>query len=503
MVAYSIEVQGNSAYQYLIGELGIQSLPELLQTIRVSSDQTVMILDAADQLIGHPVESLSRQQMNLSTLPILNAEPSTFGRNGQFSFQETEYYGSLIEIPNPQWKIIVAMPVSDFWNLLVVVFRSLLVVFVLSLVFAFILSRRLGARLIAGFHAYSQVVQQLTLGNYRITPPRTRIAELKQLSEDLALTGQAIQKREQQLESINADLEQHIAERTRDLQTANDDLKRTLTQLKQAQHELVEHGKLAALGSLVAGVSHELNTPIGVSVTASSSVVADAKALQKKMEDGQLSKSDFEEGIRHIISGSELIARNLSRATELIASFKQVAVDQSSDLRRQFLLEDVIRDVISTLQPKFKKRQFEFQIHCDDHVNMDSYPGSLIQVLTNLIDNAVFHGYHGKNAGQVVVRARRLSETHAEIDVEDFGSGIPKAHIHRVFEPFYTTKLGQGGSGLGLNIVYAIVQKVLGGRIEVVSHEGQGTRFTLTVPVRAPVKLATKGAILDSQSETS
>lgn len=498
-VAYAMELERSEAYQYLIGELSIHSLPQLLQRIQASSEQTVMILDAADQLIGHPVESLSRQQMNLQTLPILQAEVSEFGRIGQFSFQETDYYGSLIQMPDPQWKIIVAMPVSDFWNLLVVVFRSLLIVFVLSLVIVFSLSRKLSAQLTTGFSTYSQVVQQLAQGRYPIEPPQVAIAELKQLSNDLTRTGQAIQQREVQLEEINADLERRIEARTQDLQSANDDLTRTLTQLKQAQNELVENGKLAALGSLVAGVSHELNTPIGVSVTASSSVLDDAKSLRRKMEQGQLSKTDFEDSISHIINGSELIDRNLSRATELIASFKQVAVDQSSDLRRQFLLEEVIHDVISTLQPKYKKRNFEFRVHSEDHVNMDSYPGSLIQVLTNLIDNAVFHGYHGQNEGVVTVNARRLTDQQAEIVVEDFGAGIAQPDLHRVFEPFYTTKLGQGGSGLGLNIVHAIVQKVLGGRIAVTSRVDKGTRFTLVLPMRAPIKVATKDSLLDAQ----
>lgn len=488
-VAYSMELQGTEDYRYLIGELSIHSLPELLRSIGESSGQTVMILDAADQLIGHPDQSLSRQQLNLKTLPILNAEESEYGQIGQYRFQGTDFYGSLIRIPDPQWKIIVALPESEFWDLFFLVFRSLLVVLVVALILVVGLSRWLGRRLSHEFSAYSGVVERLAQGDYNAKPPTSMITELSRLSDDLIQTGEAIARREQQLAEANVDLERHVEERTRDLLAANSEQARTLEQLKSAQIELVESGKLAALGSLVAGVSHELNTPIGVSVTASTSVVDDAKTLRKLMQEGKLSKSDFEDHLTHIIDGSELIARNLMRASELIASFKQVAVDQSSDLRRQFVLTDVIQDVVSTLKPKYKGKNFEFKVAADDGVEMDSFPGSLIQVLTNLVDNAIFHGYDGFLEGVVQINSRRLSRTHVEIVVEDYGAGIDEAHLQHIFEPFYTTKLGQGGSGLGLNIVHAIVQKILGGKIEVASRTGEGSRFTLLIPVKAPDKV--------------
>lgn len=500
VVAYSLEIPDQGNYRYFVAELSIHSLPELLQKIQQNNGLTVMIFDAADQLVGHPDASLSHQQINLSNLNLLNAPTTEFGQIGQFRFQENQYYGSLINIPDPAWKIVVATPVDQFWSLFFVALRSIAFALVFGAVAVILLSRWISKLIDSYFAQYRAIANRLARGDYDIYAPKSSIVDLQAFGRDLVRTGEAIASRESELASMNAELEERVNARTQDLTLVNQDLKETLERLQQAQNDLVESGKLAALGSLVAGVSHELNTPIGVSVTASTSVVAEAKDLCQAMENGQLSKSQFIEGLSHIQQGSELIAKNLTRAAELILSFKQVAVDQSSDKRRQFNLGDVLLDVIATMKPKFKTHKIEFVVQNKDDVEMDSFPGSLIQVISNLVDNAVLHGYDGKTEGQVTVKSRLLSARQIEIQVKDDGLGISSANMAHIFEPFFTTRLGRGGSGLGLNIVHSIVEKILGGHIRVASAENKGTTFTLKLPVVAPTVHPQKVNILDSDS---
>jgi signal transduction histidine kinase len=498
VVAYSVTVSHGNHEHYLIAELGINSLPELLGEIKASSGLTVMILDEANQLIGHPDEMLSRQQINLTNLPLLDQPEKSGVRVSEFAFQEDAFYGALVSIPAPAWKIVAAAPVSQFWALLYDAIRSIAIALVFGVLTVIFISRWVVRRINKEFTSYQAVADRLARGDYEFKPPVSSIVELQNFSDNLIRTGQAIAHRETELANLNAELEARVSERTKDLVDANQNLNQTLSKLQHAQEELVESGKLAALGSLVAGVAHELNTPIGVSVTASTSVVVEARELSKAFAQGTLSRQHFTDNMNNIIEGSELISRNLSRAAELILSFKQVAVDQSSDKRRVFSLNEVVEDVLATMKPKYKGLNFEFTFRKTEDVELDSYPGSLIQVLTNLVDNAVVHGYERTQEGEVQISTKQIDDFHVEVKVADFGAGIKPEHKTHIFEPFFTTRFGSGGTGLGLNIVHSIVEKILGGQIKVQSQVGEGTAFVFTIPVKAPVNVDSETALLNS-----
>ncbi len=292
------------------------------------------------------------------------------------------------------------------------------------------------------------------------------------------------------LGALNASLETRVRQRSAELEHSNAELSAALETLKQTQTDLIRSGKLASLGSMVAGVAHELNTPIGNSVTVASVLHANAQSTLAELRSARPNRAALDETLQASLNASEILMRNLYRATEMVASFKQVAVDQASSQRRQFDLRHTLEDVIVTLEPMYKKTPFRLHTELVAGVTMDSYPGPLGQIVTNFISNAVNHAFEGRSEGRMTLSTRLLDAEHVELRFCDDGIGIAPQHQARVFDPFFTTKLGRGGSGLGMHIVYNLVTGVLGGKITLVSSAAHGTELTVILPLRAAVLTA-------------
>jgi PAS domain S-box-containing protein len=289
----------------------------------------------------------------------------------------------------------------------------------------------------------------------------------------------AKQQYEADILRLNATLEERVKERTHELSGA-------LDRLTATQSELVRAEKMSALGSLVAGIAHELNTPIGNSLTVASTLQDHTNTFAADMAKG-LTRSRLDEFVGSIRQGAGILMRGLHQAAELVASFKQVAVDQTSLNRRRFGLNDMVHEILLTLGPSLRKTTHTVQHLVPDDITLESYPGPLGQVITNLVNNAVIHAFDGRENGNITITAEMKDPAWVELTVADDGAGIAAAHIAKVFDPFFTTKLGQGGSGLGLNIVYNLITKSLGGTVRVVSEPGKGAAFILLLPLVAPV----------------
>jgi PAS domain S-box-containing protein len=284
---------------------------------------------------------------------------------------------------------------------------------------------------------------------------------------------------EDQLRDLNLTLEQRVAARTRELEQA-------LQTLARAQDDLVRTAKLSSLGSLVAGVAHELNTPVGNALMVASTLRDKSASFEKEAASGTLKRSQLNEYVRMNVQAADLMMRNLTQAADLVASFKQVAVDQTSAKRRQFDLRETIEEVLATVRVLLKNKPVTVRTDLAEGIRLDSYPGPLGQVVNNLFNNALEHAFAGRPGGTIALRTRREGEDRVVLEFADDGVGIAPAHLAKIFDPFFTTRLGQGGSGLGLNIVHSIVTVVLGGRISVDSKPGQGTCFKLLLPAIAP-----------------
>lgn len=265
------------------------------------------------------------------------------------------------------------------------------------------------------------------------------------------------------------------------------ELKATFRGLQRAQRQLIQQEKMASLGSLVAGIAHELNTPIGNSLMASSLIEDRVKKLQKKLKQGEsLSTEEQEEFYKVLHEASHLMQQNSHRAADLINSFKQIAVDQTSDRKRPFDLKSYINEVFRTLEPMLKRTPHSVSLNLESDIEMLSYPGALGQVLNNLVTNTLAHAFTNMTAGEITLTAQRLKNDQVQISFKDNGAGMSKAVKARIFEPFFTTTLGKGGSGLGLHISYNLIENVLRGSIRVISSPNQGTEFIITLPANTP-----------------
>ncbi|MBV8635782.1 MAG: GAF domain-containing protein, partial [Burkholderiaceae bacterium] len=256
--------------------------------------------------------------------------------------------------------------------------------------------------------------------------------------------------------------------------------------LGQAQQRLMSQEKMAALGSLVAGIAHELNTPIGNGMLTATALQERTNEMSVKMHDAQFRRSDLVAFVNICHEAATLIVRGLQAAAGLISSFKQVAVDQTSTQRRQHDLGQTTREIAATMASKIRKAGHVLVQEVPQGIQMDGYPGAYGQVLSNMIDNALLHAFGEKRGGNMRVSAARVSANRVRIQFSDDGAGIAQGNLKRIFDPFYTTKLGQGGSGLGLHISYNIITSLLGGEITVKSVEGQGTTFIIDLPLSAP-----------------
>lgn len=258
-------------------------------------------------------------------------------------------------------------------------------------------------------------------------------------------------------------------------------LQATLEQLQNTQNELVQAEKMASLGGLVAGVAHEINTPIGVGVTAISHLKERAADVAKLFADGTLRKTDFAEFVETATASTGIIQSNLNRAADLIKSFKQVAVDQTSEERRQINLVEYVEDVLESLKPNLRRTKHEITTVGNRNLVIDTHPGALSQIITNLVMNSVIHAFDDDVVGHIQITVSESGDAVSLLYADD-GKGMNEDVCSKIFEPFFTTNRGSGGSGLGMHILYNQVTQTLGGAIDLHSTPGRGTAFEITIP---------------------
>jgi signal transduction histidine kinase len=258
-------------------------------------------------------------------------------------------------------------------------------------------------------------------------------------------------------------------------------LEESLDKLQRTQKEMVQSAKMAALGDLVAGVAHEVNTPIGVSVTAASFLAERTRQLRELYQKGEMKRSDLEKYLALAEESSGSVLSNLERAAELVQSFKKVAADQSSEEKRAFELKNYLEQILVSLRPQFKRTPHTVTVECPEGLTLDSYPGAIMQIMTNLIMNSLIHGFADGTPGDIQVRVEEIGDD-VVLAYTDTGVGMDGEQKARIFDPFYTTRRGSGGTGLGMNIVYNLVTQTLKGSILLETSPGHGAMFLLTLP---------------------
>ncbi|MFC1744859.1 ATP-binding protein [Candidatus Riflebacteria bacterium] len=284
---------------------------------------------------------------------------------------------------------------------------------------------------------------------------------------------------ERNLSKLNEELEKRVRDRTAELQ-------KSLETIKRAQADLVESQKLAALGGMVAGMAHEINTPLGMGVTAASFLEWKTSQFIELYEKNDISKSDLEKYVKQACESSRIILTNLNRSAELIQSFKLVTVDQTRAELRCFNLKEYLKKVILSLKPQFKKTRHQISLICPETIKIICDPGALSQITTNLVINSLMHGFEDKDKGHIKIKVTKKKRA-VLMQYRDDGKGIPPENKQKIFEPFFTTKRARGGTGLGLHIVYNLVNQRLGGRIKCESIINKGSVFKIEIPCETMV----------------
>ncbi|MDO6444492.1 ATP-binding protein [Colwellia sp. 1_MG-2023] len=292
-------------------------------------------------------------------------------------------------------------------------------------------------------------------------------------------------KMEMQQRELLAQQSQLKAENTRRSQTektltnTNDELKSSIHELKKAQERLLDAEKMATLGALSAEITHEINTPIGVSITSTSYLSDLLTKLNNEIDSNKLSKRGLDEFRQNANQSVDLLMNNLNRASDLISSYKQVAVDQTSDKIRHINVAKYINEIINSLHPKLKKTNHIIHIDCSNTIEVYCHAGAISQIFTNLIFNSIIHGFEGIEQGEISIKVE-MHNDEVQITYADNGLGIPEESLPSLFDPFFTTKSGKGGSGLGTHIIHSLVTDTLGGSIVARSEKNQGLSYLIT-----------------------
>ncbi|WDD99533.1 sensor histidine kinase [Thalassomonas actiniarum] len=364
------------------------------------------------------------------------------------------------------------------------------IVFTVSLCFTLLIIIRVHRMITVPIKSLIGTVQDISQHkNYTLRCQDMPYQELDILSRNLNImlsrTSKHITKQdnaEQQILKLNHELEDKVSQRTEALKESNQELLSTLEKLHQFQGQLVESEKMASLGDMVAGVAHEVNTPIGLGVTASTLLSDRLNAIKDAFENKTLKSSQLKKFLNEGQENVAIVYRNLNRAADLISSFKRVAVDQSSEQDRTFNVKELINEVFLTLAPQIKQKPFELELNCPGDLVVISKPGPINQILINLIVNSILHGFEGKDDGVISITVMNLSGQ-LHINYRDNGTGVSQSIKGKIFDPFITTKRGAGGSGLGLHLVYNLVTQALGGSIQFESEINKGVSFDIHFPV--------------------
>lgn len=324
-------------------------------------------------------------------------------------------------------------------------------------------------------------------GQWRWLLTRGRVVQRNDSGRALRIVGttqdiSVLKLAEESLRKLNEELESRVEVRTAELRRTNVELRATLQQLTLAQRQLLESEKMAALGGLVAGVAHEINTPLGVTVTAASHLQEAANRITQLVQTNALTPTAADEFYVTAQASADIILRNLQRADRMIKSFKLIAVDQSTEERRTIDLSAYLGEILISLGPLLKKSQHQARIECAQALLLNTYPGALYQIVSNLVMNSLIHAFRPGQNGEIVISAQ-CSGKLVELRYRDNGCGMSEAVRTRVFEPFFTTRRGHGGSGLGLHVVYNLVTQLLKGSIRVESAPDQGTTFEIFMPL--------------------
>jgi len=384
------------------------------------------------------------------------------------------YYYSGTKVKTGDWTFImrvskdeITSPINDSLIKFSVI---LIIVFLIIIFMSLSLSKKISNIISIVIEASSKVAK----GKFEIVLPDFSIYEINLLKNSIVKTALILKKSQE-------NLEKRVEKRTKEISFKNIELQKSFEKLKLMQERLVESKKMASLGSLVAGVAHEINTPVGIGLTGITYLIEETNDIEKIYKSDNMSKEEFENFLSNTKSVCNQININLIRTADLIRSFKQIAIDQTNERIRVFNLTNYIDEVLLSIKNITKKTNLAINVECDTELKIESFPGAYSQIISNLIINSIRHGFEEKEKGNISIEVVQ-EDKNIRLIYKDNGRGIEKKNIKNIFEPFFTTNREYGGTGLGLNVIYNIVTSQLNGTIECKSEQGEGVKFIINIP---------------------
>lgn len=455
--------------------ISVNRIEEIIKLLgQEKTKRVIFITDKNGVFVYHPDKSKveRRERYNLNNL----VDPVII-YNGQ------RYFTHRVVMPETGWNITLYTPFKTIYGPIFRLILPLISILLIVLSIALIIGKRFSDKIIFGIGKLLGLTRNIYLGDYEIEIKNLGLDELNQLGHSIVDMSKKISTRERDLNKVKDEISNHklILENEVELQTR--ELRNTLESLHEAQDTIIESEKMVALGSMVAGIAHEINTPVGIIVTASSFLQDQTVDLLDDYNNNKLGKKSFTTYCENVISTTSLILSNSKRSAELIRSFKQVAVDQTNDDLRKIFVKDYVESIITSLQPNFKKTNYTVNLDVKENYQVETFPGAIAQIITNLIFNSIKHGFEGLDKGEIHISISIQNDVLNLVFIDD-GIGMSQENVKKIYEPFFTTKRSSGGSGLGMHIVYNLVTQKLKGSVSCTSKLKLGTSFELNFPVR-------------------
>lgn len=460
----------------------IEQLKEVIKTTTFGKTGYLYVFNKKGKMLIHPNENLNgKEDFNKLKLPSTNKfiynelvkASKTKDNAFHYKWDKPEDKGNYIYdkiswvkyIPELDWYIASSVYTEEFKEsaneLRNFIIALALIILILSILYSFIFFRNL----LTPISVLSKLAIKVSKGDYS-----TRY-KVKRNNDEIGILANKFN------EMVNT-----IEHRTQELEESNDELEQSILNLKITQDKLIEAEKIASLGGLVAGVAHEINTPVGIGLTGITHLLDTTEKISKSYKANEMSQKEFEDFLYTSKELATVININLERTAQLIRSFKQISVDQISEEKKDFNLKDYIEKILLSISNIVKKTNLNIEIDCDENLNINSYPGVFSQIVSNLIINSIKHAYDEKEKGKITIKIIK-NERGLLLLYEDDGKGISKENLPKIFEPFFTTNRENGGTGLGLNIIYNLITLNLNGTIECKSEINNGVLFKINIPL--------------------
>lgn len=474
---------------YLVGTIYLEDLNDVISSLKTKTDTIVAIVDRNGTYLAHsdPQRVQQREkdpylrQNNLTGERAPGRDISLSGSMVRPFVKKMEEYG---------WTIVVYYPTSLYQKPVWALLGRMIAIQMISLIVVLMILVLCGNYFNAMTQRMVGFMRSIAAGDYRIESPPVYLSEFgdmigsfKRMSKEIEGREEEIIEKSRQIQLLNEQLETKIIERTADLELANQNLTHTMQTLVATQGKLVQQEKLISLGSLVDGIAHEVNTPIGIGITTSTFLENELRIAMAQNEDGGLSHEELREFFETIQESARILSESLQRAGELIENFKHITVGQKSSDMVVSSMNDIVGAVLMESGLKLSGVSLTVKIE-PEGLQIRCFPEEIVLILFNLLRNAIVHGLDGRKDGAIEILARQENQG-VRIDVKDNGVGIPEENIKRVFDPFFTTRRGgssSGGSGLGLNILYNLITNRYNGHIECKSKTNEGTTFCVSLP---------------------